>query len=255
MQRQKQHGIEWLEFDLLSDIPRLKHAVFLRHGGCSEGAYASLNTGFHVGDNPAHVRENIERIKGQLQGEVPNWSHLVWGRANHGKSIAMVNDQSAEEILDVDGLMTATPGVSLMMKHADCQIAIIYDPRRRAIANIHAGWRGSVANIYGEAIQYMKQAFGSHPSELLVCISPSLGPDEAEFINFRTELPEEFWNFQSRPTYFDFWSITESQLQAAGVLPHHIEVARLSTYSNPLDYFSHRRDKIAGRHATCITLS
>ena len=44
----------------------------------------------------------------------------------------------------------------------------------------------------------MKQVFGSNPAELLVCIAPSLGPDEAEFIHFRTELPDEFWNFQSR---------------------------------------------------------
>lgn len=254
MQRQKYNDLEWLEFDLLSDIPRLKHAVFLRHGGCSEKPYASLNTGFHVGDNKEHVRENIERIKIQLQREIPQWSNLVWGRANHGKSIALVNRQSPEEVVDFDGLMTAVPGVSLMMKHADCQVAIFYDPQNHAIANIHAGWRGTVVNIYAEAVQYMRQAFGSHPAELLVCISPSLGPDEAEFIHFRTEIPEELWPFQVRSTYFDFWSISEHQLQTVGVLPHHIEVARLSTYANPYDYYSYRRDKVTGRHATCITL-
>lgn len=254
MQRKKFQTIEWLEFDLLSDIPNLKHGVFLRHGGCSEAPYASLNTGFHVGDNPSHVRNNIEQIKTQLQHEVPNWNNLVWGRANHGKSIAIAKNQSSEEIIDVDGLLTSTPGVSLMMKHADCQIALFYDTQHHAIANVHAGWRGSVVNIYAETIQYMKQVFRSNPAELLVCISPSLGPDEAEFINYRTELPDEFWSFQIRPTYFDFWSISEFQLQAAGILPHHIEVARLSTYSNALDFYSHRRDKISGRNATCITL-
>jgi YfiH family protein len=254
MQRHKYQDIEWLEFDLLSDIPTIKHAIFLRHGGCSEGVYASLNTSFHVGDNSKHVKANIERIKAQLRQDSSNWSHLIWGRGNHGKSIAIVNAQSHEEIIDVDGLMTATPGVSLMMKHADCQVALFYDPKNHAVANIHAGWRGSVANIYGEAVQYMQQAFGSHPTELLVCISPSIGPDEAEFIHYQTELPEEFWPFQLRPAYFDFWSISEYQLQALGILPHHIEVARLSTYSNPYDFYSYRRDKITGRHATCITL-
>lgn len=254
MQRQKYHELEWLEFDLLSDIPLLKHAVFLRHGGCSTGHYFSLNTSFQVGDHHQHVQANIEIIKAQLQRETPNWSHLIWGRANHGKSIAWVNTQSPEEVIDFDGLITKTPGISLMMKHADCQVALFYDPKNHAAANIHAGWRGSVANIYGETVQYMQQAFGSHPSELLVCISPSLGPDEAEFMHYRTELPEAFWPFQVRPTYFDFWSISEYQLQAAGVLPHHIEVARLSTFSNSFDFYSYRRDKITGRHATCITL-
>lgn len=254
MQRRKVYDLEWLEFDLLADIPSLKHAVFLRQGGHSEGPYRSLNTGFHVGDDSKRVRQNIEKIKAQLQREVPCWQHLVWGRADHEKSIALVNMQSPEEVKGVNGLITKTPGLSLMITHADCQAAIFYDTKNHALANIHCGWRGNVANIYEEAVQYMQQAFGSNPSEILVCISPSLGPDEAEFIHFRTELPEGFWHFQVRPTYFDLWSISEFQLQGAGILPHHIEIARLSTYSNSYDYFSYRRDKITGRHATCATL-
>ena len=254
MQLRECDHIKWLEFDLLSDIPSLRHAVFLRHGGCSQGPFASLNTGFHVGDNQEHVAVNLKRIEKILRMEMPDWIKTVSGRANHAKSIAIVNIQSPEEMINFDGLITSTLGLTLMMKHADCQVALFYDPKNHAAANIHSGWRGSVANIYGEAVQHMRQAFGSLPADLLVCISPSLGPDEAEFMHYRSELPEEFWNFQNRPTYFDFWSISEYQLQAAGVLPHHIEVARLSTYSNSYDFFSHRRDKITGRHASCITL-
>jgi polyphenol oxidase len=254
MQRRQHHQIEWLEFDLLSDLPRVKHAVFLRHGGCSEGPFSSLNTSFLVGDKIEHVVANIERIKSQLEYEIPNLNHLVWGRANHGKSVALVDRQSPPELIDFDGIMTSTPSISLMMKHADCQVALFYDPQNHAAANVHAGWRGSVANIYRETVQAMHQAFGSNPSDLLVCISPSLGPDEAEFMHYRSELPEEFWSFQVRPTYFDFWSISEYQLQNVGILPHHVEVARLSTYSNSYDFYSYRRDKVTGRHATCITL-
>lgn len=246
--------IEWLEFDLLSDIPKLKHAVFLRHGGVSEGPFHSLNTDDRVGDNPQHVKENIERIKGQLKHQVPSWKQTVIGKANHGTSHALVTEHSPEEILGVDGLLTKQAGVTLLMRHADCQVALFYDTKNHAIACVHAGWRGSVANIYKETIQSMKRAFGSNPSDLLVCISPSLGPYEAEFINYQTEIPEELWHFQAIPTYFDFWSMSEFQLQNAGVLPHHIEIARLSTFSNPHDFFSYRRDKVTGRHATCITL-
>lgn len=254
MQRKKWNQLEWLEFDLLSEFSKVKHAVFLRHGGCSQGIYANLNAGLHVGDHPEHVAANLERISQQLKQDNPHWINYIWGRGVHGKSIASVNSRSPQAVPEVDGLITNDRGLSLMMKHADCQIALFYDPKHHAAANIHAGWRGSVANIYGEAVQQMRQAFGSNPADLLVCISPSLGPNEAEFINYRTELPESFWNFQVRPAYFDFWAISEHQLQAAGVLPHHIEVARISTYSNPRDFFSHRRDKLSGRNATCITL-
>lgn len=254
MQRCRNDQIEWLEFDLLCDLPKVKHAVFLRHGGHSGSPFESLNVGFHVGDNKEHVQANIERIQVQLKSEVPGWSHLVRGRANHDKAIALVNARSPEEVKDVDGLMTAIPGVSLMMTHADCQVALFYDPIQHVAANIHAGWRGSVVNIYEEVVQQMSRTFASKPSELLVCITPSLGPDEAEFKHYSSELPQEFWSFQVRPHYFDFWSISEYQLQAAGVLPHHIEVARLCTYANAYDFYSHRRDKMTGRHGSCITL-
>lgn len=254
MQRQKNNTLEWLEFDLLNDIPNLKHAVFLRQGGCSSAPFNTLNSSYYVGDEQENVKRNIDRIKEELQLRIPNWKRQVWGLANHGKSLALIDHNSPEEVADVDGILTKTPGITLTMRHADCQIALFYDPKLHIAANVHAGWRGSVLNIFGETVRYMKEAFGSQPANLLVCITPSLGPDEAEFIHYRSELPEEFWHFQSRPTYFDFWSISEFQLQAAGILPHHIEMARLSTYTNSYDFFSHRRDKKTGRHATCITL-
>ncbi len=260
MRRHQHNQIEWLEFELLADFPRVKHAIFLRHGGFSQGPFASLNAGLHVGDCTEHVQSNLQAIEEQLKKHVPGWKRLVFGRGAHGKAIAAVHDPSRYSpyspfpLVDFDGLMTSTPGLSLMMTHADCQAALFYDPLLHVAANIHAGWRGSVTNIYAEAVKRMQETFGSHPANLLVCISPSLGPDEAEFIHYRSELPEEFWSFQVRPTYFDFWAISEYQLQAAGILPHHIEVARLSTYANAHDFFSYRRDKVTGRHAACMTL-
>jgi polyphenol oxidase len=254
MQRFYHEKLEWLEFDLLADLPQVKHAVYLRHGGVSEEPYASLNTGFHRGDVTDRVQANIEIIQSHQREQIPSWIKTVCGEARHSKNVANVNSKSPNLILDVDGIATKESGITLMMKHADCQIALIYDPVHHVIANVHAGWRGSVANIYKEMIAKMKYWYGSQPEELLVCISPSLGPEHAEFIHYQSELPEDFWDFQVRPLYFDFWSISEYQLQAEGVLPHHIEVARLCTYSNPHDYFSHRRDKVTGRHATCITL-
>ncbi|CUI17841.1 putative multicopper oxidase [Candidatus Protochlamydia naegleriophila] len=254
MQRFKQNNIEWLEFDLLADIPHLKHAVFLRHGGLSQAPFNSLNTSLSVGDNAAAVENNRALIAKQSKGDSFNWSHMVTGQGCHGKYISYVERHTPHTIPQCDGLLSSTPGITLMMTHADCQIGLFYDPHHRIIANIHSGWRGSVQNIYAETISQMQRRFGSNPADLLVCISPSLGPDESEFIHYSYELPEEFWSFQIRPTYFDFWSISEYQLQNAGILPHHIEIARLSTYSNANDYFSYRRDKITGRHATCITL-
>lgn len=250
MQRKTHDHIEWLEFDLLADFPRLHHAVFLRKGGCSQPPFDSLNIAKLEGENEKDVEENLLRIQKQLK-----FQRFVMGRCCHQDRIAFVDETSPSEIKDYDGLMSRAPGISLMMNHADCQIGLFYDPKNHAIANIHAGWRGSVKNIFGKTVTQMQKQFGSNPADLLVCISPSLGPENAEFINYAIELPQEFWQFQVKPLYFDFWSISECQLQNAGILTHHIEIARLCTYANPSDYFSYRRDKVTGRHATCITLT
>ncbi len=141
MQRFHNDRLQWLQFDLLSDIPNLRHAVFLRHGGFSEAPYNSLNLGQQVGDNESHVQKNLVLIEKQLQHELPKWKKLVWGWGCHQNFIAEVKEDSPQVIPECDGLISRTPHMTLMMKHADCQIALIYDPIHHAIGNIHAGWR------------------------------------------------------------------------------------------------------------------
>ena len=96
----------------------------------------------------------------------------------------------------------------------------------------------------------MKKRFGSKSENILVCISPSIGPEKAEFINYKEEFPEKFEKFQVRPNYFDLSQIGEEELISSGILENHIEIMRICTFSNPVDFFSYRRDKICGRHVT-----
>lgn len=255
MIRKKANAIEWLESSLFLNHPEIKHAFFLKHGGYSNEKYSSLNTGLYVGDEEEVVKKNLNLIEGEIKKRVLDHKKTIFGKATHGINIASVGLHSLETIENCDGLMTNEPGITLMMKNADCQIALFYDPQNKVIANIHSGWRGSAVNIYGKAIKKMKEEYGSHPSNIHVCISPSLGPNHAEFRHYRIELPESFWPFQVKENYFDFWAITESQLIEAEIRPHNIEIARICTYANAQDFFSHRRDEVSGRHATYISLS
>lgn len=248
MLRKEQNGLVWLEFELLTDIANLKHGIFLRHGGKSKGPYHSLNISFDVNDAPADVEANIHLIKQAL--DIPN---ITYSAQCHGKTILPAEVVSPSS--PCDALHTNKPSRGLMIKHADCQAAVIYDPIHHAIANVHSGWRGSVQNIYSATIQAMKHIYGSHPADLLVGISPSLGPESAEFIHYKQELPQEFHSFQIKPNYFDFWEISRHQLQSCGILPHHIEIAQIDTYSNPNDYFSFRQNKMTGRHGTVIAIT
>jgi len=172
----------------------------------------------------------------------------------HGIHIHTLHYDSPSEIDNCDGFITKERGIASLIKHADCQACIMYDPIQHIVANIHAGWRGSVQNIYATAIKQLGEQYNSQPENLLVCISPSLGPSAAEFSNYKEELPESMWEFQDRKHYFNFWEISRSQLIKCGILPHHIEIAEKCTYSNEEDYFSYRREGLTGRHGTIVLL-
>lgn len=240
--------MEWLEFDLLAEIPGLVHGVFLRSGGVSREPYSSLNAGKNVGDDPLRVKTNSERIAQALG--VP----LIFSAQQvHGLEIAWIRARD-HEVGSADGMMTQLQDAGLMVMHADCQPAIFYDPIKRAVAVIHAGWRGLVQNIYGACLTQMSLCFGSKVQDVLVGIGPSLGPGRAEFQNYQREFPESFWRFETQDRHFNLWEIGRWQLKEAGVLAHHIEVAGICTYSNPESWYSYRREQQTGRNATLACL-
>lgn len=249
MQKFTFNGVEWLQFDHLSDCKRLVHGVFLRHGGVSSGLCASLNCGLSVQDKPENVIANKQKIKSAL--EIPT---LIGSMQYHGDDIVHVTDLEMAQSLQGDALITEQAEIGLIIKHADCQAAIFYDPIRHVIANVHSGWRGSVKNIYEKTVEFLRLKFDTKPENLLVGISPSLGPQAAEFRNYKEELPSSFWPFIVKPLYFDFWEISKMQLLQAGLLEHHIEIARICTFNNFQDWFSYRKEKQSGRNATVVAL-
>jgi polyphenol oxidase len=244
-----QGKLEWLEFDQLEKYPHVVHGVFARHGGVSIGPFAALNISQEIGDHPDSVKVNRERISKALDA-----GFIVFPHQKHGADIVRVTKKNFSSVLQADALFTTEKNIALAISHADCQAAIIYDPAHEMIAVAHVGWRGSVQNLYAKLIEALKNEIGSKPKDLLVCISPSLGPCHAEFKNYKQELPEGFWAFQTKPHYFDFWAISRMQLTAAGIPDKNIEIAEVCSYCTPKDYYSYRREAKTGRNATVVVL-
>lgn len=239
-------GVQHLEFEIFSECPRLIHGVFLRHGGESSGDFASLNFSISMGDDKERVRINTERSLAALQ--LNHTSKLY--QEHKGRII----NPKPGIIERGDALITSEPKQGLLIMHADCQAIILYDPLKHALANIHCGWRGNVVNIVKNAVDALRDHFGSLPQNLLAAVSPSLGPQYSEFINYKSELPSKFLPYQFKPNYFNLWEITRDQLIETGILPNHIQIAELCTYENEEDFFSYRRKKRSGRHATIAAL-
>jgi len=132
MIEKEKEGIRWLEFELLQEERcHLAHAVFLRHGGVSQKPYDSLNLGGGSGDDPSLVAINRQRVLSVLPSSDP-----VSGYQVHGDHIEVVRKGWNFEG-GCDGLITEEKKRSLMIKHADCQAAIFYDPMQRRLANVH----------------------------------------------------------------------------------------------------------------------
>lgn len=240
--------LQWMEFELLEAYPHVVHGMFLRHGGVSDGVHSSLNLGGSCGDLPDRVTTNRELLRKAIQVQ-----RLVFPNQVHGTNVERVTQKNLDRIPQADAIFTTERNIALAVTHADCQAAIFYDPVHEAIAAVHAGWRGLVQNIYARTLEAMRREIGTQPQNVIVCISPSLGPDHAEYKNYKQEFPQEFWRFQARPNYFNLWEIGKHQLLNLGIVENKIEVTEICTYCDS-DCFSHRRDKDTGRHATVVAL-
>ncbi|MFH7320106.1 polyphenol oxidase family protein [Desulfurivibrio sp. D14AmB] len=242
-------GLEILSYQQFATMdPPLPHGSFARGGGVSVGPYDSLNLSYGVGDDPDRVGENRRRIR-----EALGLRALVSCRQIHGTGIYVLREPLTAdlEVAGYDALISPWPQIGLLIQQADCQAVMLHDPRLGVAANIHVGWRGSVAKIIARVLALMVAEFGCRPRELVAAISPSLGPCCAEFINYRRELPPEFHPYRLGADHFDFWAISREQLRQEGVPDQHIATAGICTRCNT-NYFSHRRDGRCGRNGSVI---
>ena len=252
----RNNGLAFFQFDQMNRHADLCHGVFTRQNGSSRPPFESLNTSFGVGDDPQHVKRNRLAIQQSL-----NAPRMVFARQVHGVDVLVLASETDEQLLrrsdsppTVDALVTNLRQRFLTVQVADCQPVLLYDAHRKVVANIHAGWRGSVGNIIGRTVQAMHEGFRSDPGDIVAGIGPSLGPCCAEFRNYRREIPQQFWPYKDDAHHFDFWAISRDQLLAAGVRPGNIHVSGLCTRCNPELFFSYRGEGMTGRFAAVIGL-
>lgn len=244
--------IPYLQYRGLSQYPELFHATFTRRGGRSLPPFEDLNLSFAVGDAQNLVADNLTLVR-----QVACADHLLVMHQTHGENIFVTHSASPPthwETPHADACMTDLPGLALMVKQADCQGVILFDPDRKVIACVHCGWRGSVCNFLGQVVTRMAQEFHIRAKNLRAAIGPSLGPCCAEYVGHERLFPRHFESFMIRPDYFDFWAISRHQLLEAGVLPDHIETASICTRCRTDLFYSYRGEGVTGRFGTVAML-
>ena len=252
----KRNGTLFLQFPNLVRFSDIRHGIFTRKNGYSKTPYKSLNTSYSNGDDSRNVKLNRLVISKCFDGNEP-----VFARQVHGTKVVVFVNKSIQlkkrfpdVIPECDAMITDIKKRSLVIQVADCQSILMYDPVRKVIANVHSGWRGSIKNIIGRTVSVMEKEFDSKPGNIVIGISPSLGPCCAEFVNYKNEIPEEFWKYKDDSDHFDFWAISSDQLCNAGVLKKNIYLSEICTRCNTDLFFSFRGEGTTGRFAAVIGL-
>ena len=225
------------------------HGFTTRFGGVSQGHLASLNIGIHRGDDWENVLENYRILGRGLGFDVEK---LVLSHQTHTDIVRPVDLSNAGEGLfrevepECDALVTATPGLVLAAFTADCTPILLHDPVTGAVGAVHAGWRGTVADIAGNAVRTMTEHFGSRPENIRAAIGPNIGQchfetdadvPEAMRAAFGPEV-EEYIRRSGEKYYLDLKAINALSLRRAGVA--HIEISDACTYCENHRFWSHR---------------
>ncbi len=242
---EKQIGtMEYLQAEGIS-VP---HCFTTRLGGVSSGVYASLNLGMHRGDTPENVAENYRILAENLHFSLEN---LVLTRQTHSDIIRTVTKADHVSLNhrhypECDALITREPGTALGVFTADCTPILLQDPVTGAVGAVHAGWRGTAADIAGKTVRAMAGEFGCRPEHIRAAIGPNIAQ-----CCFETDLevpqamlaalgPAAQPHIRARGgKYFvDLKAINAEFLKNAGV--RHIEISDICTMCQHQRFWSHR---------------
>ena len=216
-----------------------------------------------------NLGEGVEAFSTQRNAVLPY--PVIQGHQVHGSRVALIDrpGMTREELEGYDAFITNKPGVAIGVRTADCVPILMYDPVNRAVAAVHAGWKGTVLHISQGVIDAMQQEFGTQASDLRVVIGPAIGPDsfqvgEEVVGKFKESgFPmEEIWSFRgpgdgspmSGGHHINLFKANRWLLEEAGVPARNIQEYGIDTYTTEA-YFSARREGLeCGRIINAIML-
>lgn len=226
----------------LLDVPGVRHAFFTRHGGVSEGIYASLNAGLGSKDDPDAVRQNRRRCAAHFSAE-----GIVTVYQVHSATALTVEGPWTDDPPQADSVVSQTPGVVCAALAADCAPILFVDPQARVVAAAHAGWKGALTGIVAATVARM-ESLGAERARLRAVVGPCIGPQSYEVgLEFLDRFVAEdaayarFFSPGAAPEkrQFDLPAFVLGRLAAAGV--ETCEWIGHDTCAEADDFFSNRR--------------
>jgi polyphenol oxidase len=232
--------------------PGVRAAFTLRAGGVSAAPFDSLNVGAHVGDAAAAVAENRRRVRLRLELPAePEWLEQV-----HGTRVADL-DAGNDTSEPADAVLTHSRGRVCAVQVADCMPVLFAARDASAVAVAHAGWRGLAAGVLEATIERLRVA----PAALAAWLGPAISARHFEvgdevrqaFLSRDSEAAAAFARNSRERWQCDLALLARQRLAARGVTE--IAGGAWCTFSDPMRFFSFRRDGRCGRMAALIWIT
>lgn len=234
---------------------RVRALATTRTGGVSEAPFDALNLGAHVGDDPARVAANRERLQRRLGAEVT----LTWLQQVHGTRVVDAALAAGNAPPEADAVTTVQSQLACLVMTADCLPVLFCDRAGSRVAAAHAGWRGLADGV----LEATLATFDGDPTELICWLGPAIGPAAFEVggevrARFVADLPASAAAFRVQAGGEDKWladlyALARLRLARAGVIAVH--GGDLCTFGDSERFFSYRRDGVTGRMASLIWLA
>lgn len=267
--RDKKNRLLFYSFPSLSKYKEILHFITTRRDGFSENHFHDFNLASHVGDKEENVLKN--RLKLAQSVNVPARSFMI-SQQVHGTDIIIVNQKESyykesgafSTLGECDAMITALKGICLLIFIADCVPLLLYDSKKKVIALVHAGWKGTVGLITQKTVYKMQSYFECRSQDIICAIGPSIGPccyqvgDEV-ITMVKEVFPQGKHLIHSLSDkgkgYFNLWEANKLQLLECQIPEENIEIAGICTYCNSKLFFSSRKESgHTGRFAAGIML-
>ena len=238
------------------------HAFSTRLGGVSPAPFDSLNLGISRDSDLKDARENVLENYRRLAKTIGcDARDRCWVSQVHGGDVRdALAGSPFESGARADAIVCDDPARVISVKYADCVPILLASPGGRAVAAVHAGWRGVVAGVLPAAVRRLSAVAGCAEGDLVAAVGPCIGFDAFEvgpevlaaFKDlFGPDAPVR--RLDSGKGRVDLRESVCRQLASVGARPDRIDLTDLCTVANPAEFYSHRRDGVStGRMAALI---
>lgn len=243
-----------VKYHIFDKFDNIIHGCSTRQGGVSKGHLASMNLSSSRGDDIELVLENYRRFGVAVGFDL---NRLVCSDQVHSTNIYIATEEDAgrgttdkQKLKEIDGIVTNVRNLPIMTFYADCVPLYFFDPVKVVVGMAHSGWRGTVSNIGGKMIATMMKQYGSHPSDIVCAIGPSICKScyevsEDVAIAFKDAYESEQYETmiidkENGKYQLDLHAACYFNFVNAGICPEHIALPDYCTCCNPNVFFSHR---------------